>query len=161
MRTELLERYPGLSILSNVGLRSEILRVFRQTYGITYALEAIGVVVALAGLGLTLASVVLDRRDQLTTLRALGFSRREIAQSTAYEGLALSLCATLGGLLLSLALGWLLIYVVNKQSFGWTLGFSLPWIQLIALFAALTVTGGGVSYWVGRWAAALPADREE
>jgi putative ABC transport system permease protein len=51
--------------------------------------------------------------------------------------------------------------VINKQSFGWTLGFSLPWAQLAGLVAAVTVTGLAVSYAVGRWGADLPADREE
>jgi putative ABC transport system permease protein len=70
-------------------------------------------------------------------------------------------CAVAGGLLLSLALGWLLIHVINKQSFGWTLGFALPWGQLAALGVTVIVTGGGVSYAVGHWGANLPADREE
>ncbi|HRE05728.1 MAG TPA: FtsX-like permease family protein [Opitutaceae bacterium] len=161
VRAELLRNYPGLTVFSNATLRTEILRIFRQTFGITYALEVIGVAVAVGGLGLTLISVLLDRRDELTTLRALGWSHREIARSTAFEGASLSLCAVLGGLLLSLALGWLLIYVINKQSFGWTLGFIVPRGQLAGLALAIIATGTGVSYWAGRWGADLPADREE
>jgi putative ABC transport system permease protein len=161
LRAELLALYPGLSIYTNVSLRSEVLRIFRQTFSITYALEVIGVIVAMAGLALTLASMLLDRRDELTTLRALGFTHGEIAWATAVEGLAVSVSAAVGGLVLSLGLGWLLIYVINKQSFGWTLGFSLPVGQLVALSLAITVTGLVVSYAVGRWGADLPADREE
>ena len=161
LRTALLARHPGLAIYTNAALRSEILRIFRQTFSITYALEVIGVAVAVIGLALTLISVLLDRREELTTLRALGFSRREIARATAVEGTALAASAVTGGLLLSLALGWLLIYVINKQSFGWTLGFSLPWAQLAALGVTVIATGAAVSYAVGRWGADLPADREE
>jgi putative ABC transport system permease protein len=69
--------------------------------------------------------------------------------------------AVAGGLALSLGLGWLLIHVINKQSFGWTLGFALPWGQLAALGATVFATGGGVSYLVGLRGADLPADREE
>jgi putative ABC transport system permease protein len=68
VRAELLRDYPGLTVFSNATLRAEILRIFRQTFGITYALEVIGVAVAVGGLGLTLISVLLDRRDELTTL---------------------------------------------------------------------------------------------
>jgi len=161
LRTELLARHPGLAIYTNASLRSEILRIFRQTFSITYALEVIGVAVAVIGLALTLISVLLDRREELTTLRALGFSRREIALATAVEGTSLAASAVAGGLLLSLALGWLLIHVINKQSFGWTLGFSLPWAQLAALAVTVIATGAAVSYTVGRWGADLPADREE
>ena len=161
LRAELLRVYPGLAVYTNASLRGEVLRIFRQTFSITYALEVIGVIVAMAGLALTLASMLLDRRDELTTLRALGFTHREIAWTAAVEGFAVSICAAVGGLVVSLGLGWLLIYVINKQSFGWTLGFSLPWVQLAALVAAVTVTGLAVSYAVGCWGADLPADREE
>jgi putative ABC transport system permease protein len=161
VRAELASAYPGLSILTNTALRAEILRIFRQTFSITYALELIGLAVAVGGLALSLASVLLDRRDELTTLRALGLRRSEIARAAAIEGGALALCATLAGLALSLALGWLLIHVINKQSFGWTLAFSVP-VALLAALAALVVgTGVLVSHLVGRWATALPADRHE
>ncbi|MEO0054586.1 MAG: hypothetical protein RLZZ50_533, partial [Verrucomicrobiota bacterium] len=83
VRAELLATHPGLSIFTNSGLRSEVLRIFRQTFSITYALEFIGLAVAVGGLALSLASVLLDRRDELTTLRALGFRRAEIAQAAA------------------------------------------------------------------------------
>lgn len=161
VRAGLAAAHPGLAILTNAGLRAEILRVFRQTFSITYALEFIGLAVAVGGLALSLASVLLDRREELATLRALGFRRSEIARATALEGGALALCATTAGLALSLALGWLLIHVINKQSFGWTLAFSLPVAQLATLAALVVGTGAAVSYLVGRRAAQLPADREE
>jgi putative ABC transport system permease protein len=161
VRRELLAQFPGLSIYENAALRAEVLRVFRQTFSITYALEIIGVVVAIAGLAMTLTSVLLDRRDELTTVRALGFSRGEIACALAIEGTAIAICAVAGGLALSFALGWLLIYVVNKQSFGWTLGFACPWTQLAVFGVSIVATAAAVSYAVGRWGAALPADREE
>jgi putative ABC transport system permease protein len=103
----------------------------------------------------------LDRRDELTTLRALGFTRPEIARVAAIEGSIVAGCGVVGGMLVSLALGWLLIHVINKQSFGWTLGFALPWAQLVALAATVIATGAAVSYLVGRWGANLPADHEE
>ncbi len=161
VRAELLAAHPGLAIFTNVSLRAEVLRIFRQTFSITYALQVIGLVVAVGGLALSLVSVLLDRRDELTTLRALGFRRTEIARATALEGGGLALCATITGLGLSLALGWLLIYVINKQSFGWTLAFAIPGSQLGALAFLVVGTGAGVSYLIGLWGARLPADREE
>lgn len=161
VRADLLAAHPGLSIFTNSGLRSEVLRIFRQTFSITYALEFIGLAVAVGGLALSLASVLLDRRDELTTLRALGFRRSEIARATALEGAALALCAVAAGIALSFALGWLLIHVINKQSFGWTLAFNVPFAQLAALAVLVIGTGALVSHFVGRWAATLPADREE
>jgi len=161
LRAQLRREYPGLEVFTNRDLRAEILQVFRQTFSITYALEVIGVLVAIIGIALTMGSVLLDRRDELTTLRALGFSRPELARAAALEGLAVALWAVLWGLALSLGLGWILIHVINKQSFGWTLGTSVPWLQLAVLGAAVAAAGGAVSFAVGLFGARLAADRKE
>ncbi|MEZ5277168.1 MAG: FtsX-like permease family protein [Opitutaceae bacterium] len=153
--------HPGLRILTHGNLREEILRIFRQTFSITYALELIGLVVAVAGLGLTLASILIDRRESLTTLRALGMNHREIARSSAWEGFVLAMVGSAGGLILSLGLGWILIHIINKQTFGWTLMFSTPWWSIAALTAAVLLSATLTALAVGRWSAALPADREE
>ena len=160
-RAEILARHPGLTVYTNEHLRREILRVFRQTFSITYALEVIGVAVAVMGLGLTLASVLIERRDELTTLRAMGMDRGQLARSAAWEGALVAVSGVAAGLAVSVALGWLLIYVINKQSFGWTLQFDVPWILLVLLAGLIVAAGAAVSYGVGRWGANLPADREE
>ncbi len=161
VRSELVGENPGLSVFTNSHIRREILRIFRQTFSITYALEFIGVTVAVIGLAMTLASLLLQRRNELTTLRALGMTHPEIARATAVEGLLTASAGLAAGLVTSLALGWLLIFVINKQTFGWTLQADLPVLELAALAALVLAAGSGVGLLVGRWGAALPADREE
>jgi putative ABC transport system permease protein len=161
VRAELLAAHPGLQILTNAHIRSEVLRVFRQTFAITGALKVIGLVVAVLGLALTLASVLLDRRPELTTLRALGMTRREMAGAAAVEGGVVAATGIGIGLAISLGLGWLVIYVINKQTFGWTLEYALPWGQMLVLALAVFGAAAAVSYIVGGWGARLPADREE
>lgn len=161
LRARLLTAHPGLRVMANADLRGRILTIFRQTFSITYALELIGVVVAVAGLGLMLASILLDRRDQLTTLRALGMTHREIAAVAAWEGAGTALAGVATGLALSLALGWLLVFVINKQSFGWTLQYVVPAAPLALLAVTVIGTATLASWFVGRRGAMLPADREE
>jgi putative ABC transport system permease protein len=161
VRASILAEHPGLSVFTNAHLRREILRIFGQTFAITYALEFIGVVVAVIGLAMTLASLLLQRRPELTTLRALGLSHGEIARAAALEGALTAFAGLLAGLVVSLALGWLLIFVINKQTFGWTLQQAWPVAGLTALGALVLLAGTGVALWVGRWGAKLPADREE
>ena len=161
LRAELRAAHPGLGIFTSSYLRGEALRIFRQTFAVTYALELIGLVVAVAGLAFTLASLLWERRTDLNTLRALGLRRGELAGAAAWEGALMAAAGTIAGLAVSLALGWLLIYRINLQTFGWTLQTDRPWGQLAALsllvLASATLTGGIV----GRWAARLPAEREE
>jgi putative ABC transport system permease protein len=150
VRARLQEAHPGLSIFTQSHLRSEALRIFRQTFSVTYSLEVIGVVVAVAGLGLALASLLLERREELHTLRSLGMTQREIVMASAMEGLGIAATGTGMGLAAGLWLGWLLIYRINKQCFGWTLSFSLPWGQLLALGVAVVGVGVIVASVVAR-----------
>lgn len=152
---------PGISIFSNAHLRSEVLRIFQQTFAITFALEGIGVAVAVAGLGVTLASMLAERTGELTTLRALGMSHPEIANAAAWEGALLAACGTLAGILASAGLGAVLIHVINKQTFGWTLQTSLPWGMLGGLSLAVLASGTAVSWLVGQRGAALPLDQRD
>lgn len=161
VRSRWLAEFPGLQVFTNAHLRTEVLRIFRQTFSITYVLEAIGVGVAVLGLALTLGSVLLDRQADLTTLRALGVTRGGIALSSALEGAATALAGLLAGLAASVLLGWLLIHVINKQTFGWTLLLAVPMPALVLLAALVLIGALGAATVVGFWGADLPADREE
>lgn len=161
VRDRMQERHPGLSVFTNAHLRSEALRIFRQTFAVTHALEVIGVIVAVAGLALTLTSLLLERRAVLATLRSLGMRRGEIARSAALEGLGVACAGAFAGIAAGLWLGWLLVYRINKQCFGWTLQFHAMGPELAALGLAVVVAGVLVAAVVGRWAAMLPAEHEE
>lgn len=163
--TEFRDRWtrsnPGLSIRTNEGLRSEIFRIFRQTFSVTYALQVIGILVAITGLALALVCINLESAGDLFTLRSLGLGKGRIGTATAVEGFGIAIAGSIGGILLSFALGDLLIYVINRQSFGWTLLFDVPWMQLASLVTLVCASGTAVAWFIGRWAAALPYEREE
>lgn len=161
VRNRIQERQPGLSVFTNAHLRSEALRIFRQTFAVTHALEVIGVIVAVAGLGLTLTSLLLERRAVLATLRSLGMRPGDVARSAAIEGLGVACAGTLTGIAAGWWLGWLLVYRINKQCFGWTLQFHAMWWNLGALGIAVVAVGVMLAAVVGRWAAMLPPEYEE
>lgn len=153
--------YPGLEVRTTAELRAEVLRIFHQTFSITYALKGLGVAVAVIGLALALISLLIERKRELTTLKELGMSRRGIARAACFEGVGIAGIGLSTGLVLSVALGALLIYVINKQSFGWTLAFRVPIGQLAFLAGMVLLTSAFVSYSVGYWGAGLPSDQEE
>ena len=107
-----------------------------------------------------MVGLLLERREELQTLKELGMDRKSIALSAMWEGIGLSLVGVVGGLILSLILGWLLVYVINVQSFGWTLDFRVPWLSFLALAMALIATGAIVSWLVGYRIANLRSDIE-
>jgi len=161
LRAKLRLAHPGLGVYTSAFLRGEALRIFRQTFAVTYALELIGIVVAVAGLAFTMSSLLWERRNDLATLRALGLRRRELSSAAALEGALVAVAGLLAGLVVSLALGWLLIFRINKQTFGWTLQTCVPGGQLLIL-AVLVLASAALAGWLaGRWATRLPSEREE
>ena len=143
-------------VIRNHELRKEILDIFDRTFVLTYVLEAIAVLVAVLGIINTLVTAVLERRREFATLRAIGASTRQVERlvlwEAAYLGLIGAVLGVVGGLLLAL----LLIHVVNKQSFGWTIQMTVPGgviLQAVALALTSALVAG---YWPAHWAARQP-----
>ena len=128
VRAEIARRTPGRALLvtSNRELRARVMRIFDRTFAITWVLEAIAICVAVLGIANALLALVLERRRELGILRYLGASRRQVRHLVLFESGLLGLLASATGLVLGLALSLVLIYVINRQSFGWTIQFYLP-----------------------------------
>jgi len=116
----------GVSIARNSELRRTSMAIFDRTFAITWALEAVAILVAMLGAANSLLALVLDRRRELGLLRFLGASAGQVRGMILTEAAFLGLLAAILGLALGLALSLLLIFVVNKQSFGWTIQFHPP-----------------------------------
>ncbi len=141
VRAEIEKVAAGHRVLmfSNRDLRSEAIRIFDRTFAITYALEAVAVFVAVMGIAGALLALVIDRRRELGLLRFLGAATGQVRKLILLEAGLLGLLANLAGLALGFALSLILIYVINKQSFGWTIRFHWP---VEVLLGALTVVYG-------------------
>jgi putative ABC transport system permease protein len=137
-RKEIQEVAAGHRILifSDRDLRMEAVRIFDRTFAITYALEAVAVIVAVMGIGGALIALVIDRRRELGLLRFLGASSGQIRKMILVEAGLLGLLANLAGFVLGYFLSLILVFVINKQSFGWTIRFHWP---VTVLLGALTV----------------------
>ena len=144
------------SVIRNHELRKEILDIFDRTFVLTYVLEAIAVLVAVLGIINTLVTAVLERRREFATLRALGASARQVERLVLWEAAYLGLIGAALGVVGGLLLATLLIHVINKQSFGWTIQMTVPG-GLILQAVALALTSALVAgYWPARWAARQP-----
>jgi len=153
--------FPSLKVQTNKRLREDSLRIFHQTFAVTYALEGIAVLIAVSGLGLALAGLLIERKEELITLKSLGSTRKEIASGAMLEGLGIAVAGLIGGFLISFALGWVLIEVINPQSFGWTLTYQVPWSMFVMVALITLVTAGAVAYLVGYRNAEVKSDQED
>ncbi len=115
-----------VSIAPNEVLRRGAVEVFDRTFAITWALEAIAIVVAMLGTANSLLALVLDRRREIGLIRYLGADDKQIRRMVLTEAGLVGLLAGGLGLMLGAALSLELVYVINKQSFGWTIQFHPP-----------------------------------
>ncbi len=143
-------------LISSPELRERSLAAFDRAFAVTYALEAAAVLLGLLGVGVAASATALARRAQFGMLRHLGMLRRQVAWMFAGEGLALSGIAVLYGLALGTLLSLILVYVVNRQSFHWSIDLVVPWLQLTALSSGLIAASAVTALWSGR--AALSGD---
>lgn len=135
-----------VDVLSGARLRHAVLRIFDETFAITTVLLLIALVIAALGIATTLTVLVLERSHQLNTLFAVGASFRQIRSMIFWEAAFMVVIGEWVGVVCGFILSYLLVYVINRQSFGWTflydvdwgsLGLSIPLVVVTALAAAL------------------------
>ena len=150
-----LDNGDTLEILSSQELRELSLIAFDRAFLVTYALEAISVLIGLLGVSVAASSTALSRRAQFGMLRHLGMLRRQVLWMFAGEGVALSAVAVIYGLILGAMLSLILVYVINRQSFHWSIDLAVPWGQLGALSLSLIAASALTALWSGRAAVSL------
>jgi putative ABC transport system permease protein len=147
-RDEMAKHYAGpyrVLPVSNRELRTEILQVFDQTFSIAHALKVIAFLVAILGIVNSMLALVIERERDFGILRAIGTFKAQIRKMTILEaelmGIVSFFLAAGSGILLAM----ILIYVINKQSFGWTIQlFSVPsvFVQALALVVCAAFLAG-------------------
>lgn len=119
-------------------IRALSLEIFDRTFLITYLMEAVAVLIGLFGIATTFAALATTRQGEFGMLRHLGFTRAEIGRLIAVEGALTAGLGVLAGLIAGGAIAWVLIEIINRQSFHWSMDLAVPWGAL-ALFAATLV----------------------
>ncbi len=149
---------------SNSSLRRSSLEIFDRTFAITSALRLLAVVVAFIGVLSALMSLQLEKARELGVLRATGMTVRQLWSLTLIETGLMGGTAGLLALPVGYVLAWILIYVINVRSFGWTLQMQLEPAYFLQAFAVAVVAAllAGVypSYRLGKMVVAT-AIREE
>ena len=123
-------------VFANSTLRRGAIEIFDRTFRITYALEAVAISVAVMGIAGALLAMVIDRRREFALLRFLGADQPQVRRIILFEAGLLGLLSNAIGLILGSLLSLILIFVINKQSFGWTFQFHWP---VVMLLSSLTV----------------------
>src|SRR5688500_3085510 len=135
-----LRALPGaaqLDIADPGEIREVSMRIFDRSFAVTYAMEAVAFLVGLFGLSSSLGAIVLARRREFGVLRHLGLTRAQIRTMLAAEGGLLALVGAAAGLAAGAAISLVLVYVVNRQSFHWSMELHPPYALLLLLVIIL------------------------
>jgi putative ABC transport system permease protein len=127
----------GVDLALPGDIREVSLRIFDRSFAATYAMEAVAVLVGLFGLSSSLGAIVLARRREFGVLRHLGVTRRQIGAMLAAEGGLLALVGAAAGLAAGWAIALVLVHVVNRQSFNWSMEIHAPYALLAGLATIL------------------------
>tara|TARA_B100000686_G_scaffold339763_1_gene414367 strand:- start:4297 stop:6867 length:2571 start_codon:yes stop_codon:yes gene_type:complete len=158
VRKKLVQRFGGeqkILIRTNQELKKEVLRIFDKTFSITYSLEIIAILVAMLGLFNTLISLVLERKREIGILRFIGAFTGQLRRIIYLEAGILGLIGSAMGLIVGVVVSYLLIYVVNKQSFGWTIQVHYPVVFILILTMLFWVVSCFAGWYPARLASSL------
>ncbi len=142
----------GVEIASPAELRKISLSVFDRTFAITYALESVSILIGLVGLSSSVAALILTRRREFGVMRHLGLTRAQIRNLLTMEGLMTTGVGILVGSILGWVMSLILIHVVNKQSFHWSMDLCMPWMGLAVFGVSLLALATLTSWWSARQA---------
>lgn len=123
--------------VTNAAIRTEVMRIFDQTFLVTWALLGVALVVAVLGIVNTLSALIIERRAEIALVRVIGVSRWQITSMLTLESAIVGLASGVLGLASGWLLALILIFVINRQSFGWTIEFAPPF-GVVAVSIAIT-----------------------
>jgi putative ABC transport system permease protein len=134
--------------MDQTAFKAERVKPVRQMLGLVYTLLALAIVIALLGIGNTLALSIFERTRELGVLRAVGMTRRQLRASIRWESVIIALQGTVLGVLIGVFFGWALVLSMKDQGIS---EFSIPLLSL-----AIVVVLAGLA---GVAAAILPSRR--
>lgn len=147
LRTAIEQAYAPrrIAVFENSSLRREAIRIFDQTFAVTYALEAVAIFVAVMGVAGAMLALIIDRRREIGLLRFLGAASGQLRSLILFEAAWIGLFSQVLGVASGTLLSLVLIFVINKQSFGWTIEFHLPVLAMLSalgfVFIATVIAG--------------------
>jgi putative ABC transport system permease protein len=133
-------------------LRRLALEIFERTFTVTRVLRLLALAVAIVGVLLSLMALAIEREAEVKVLRALGLRRSELFAVAVVQSAWLGAVTGLLACPLGVLLARVMIDVVNRRAFGWTISFVPDWGGLassLGLGLSASLLAGLLPAW--RW----------
>ncbi len=145
-------------------IRALSLTIFDRSFAVTYLLELVAIVIGLFGVAATFSAQTLARAKEFGMLRHIGVTRRQILGILTTEGALLTAIGILAGFVLGWVISLILVFIVNPQSFHWSMQLHMPWSWLFGVAAVLLASAAVTALAAGKYAVsgnAVRAVRED
>ncbi|CAB3741548.1 FtsX-like permease family protein [Paraburkholderia rhynchosiae] len=140
-------------------IRARTLVIFDRSFAVTYLLEAVAIVIGLFGVAATFSAQTLARAREFGMLRHMGVTRSQIFAILALEGGMLTACGIAMGFVLGFVISLILVFVVNPQSFHWSMSLHVPWTVLGTVALVMLASSCSTAVIAGRGAVSVDAVR--
>jgi putative ABC transport system permease protein len=145
-----LAGFGRVEVQPSAALRADALVVFDRTFAITSAMQMLTTLVAFIGVLSSLLALQLEKAREIGVLRALGMTIGEMRQLTLWETGLLGASAGLLSIPVGYILAWILVFIINQRSFGWTLQMLVqpgPFIQAFVLSVSAALLAAVYPAW--------------
>jgi putative ABC transport system permease protein len=129
---------PGATVMDEAAYKAQQTQGINQLLNLIYVLLALAIVIALLGVGNTLALSIFERTRELGVMRAVGMTRSQLRSTIRWESVIIALQGTLLGLVVGVFFGWALVLAQKSQ--GVTV-FSVPYSTLIIMIVLAGLAG--------------------
>lgn len=130
----------GLPFATRDQFHGRVLEIFDGTFAVTSSMRVLAVIVAFFGIAGALMTLFVERRRDFGVYRALGFTTADVARMTVAESVAMGLISFFMSALVGTGFAFILIKVINLQSFHWTVFYHFTarpyWITALTALAA-------------------------
>ena len=145
-------KYSGTTVMDQAAFKADQAKPMQQQLMLVYVLLALAILIALLGIGNTLALSIFERTRELGVMRAVGMTRHQLRAMIRWESVIIALQGTVLGLLIGVFFGWAMVLAMRNQGIT---EFSVPLLTLLIVVVLAALAGAAAAIWPSRRAAKL------
>jgi len=130
--------YPGTTVQNEAQFEAQATQPVNQILNLIYVLLLLTVIIALLGIGNTLALSIYERIREIGLFRAVGMTRRQLRSTIRLESVIIALQGTVLGLLIGVLFGWAIVHAINIFGAGVV---SIPYRTLVIIVILAAIAG--------------------
>jgi putative ABC transport system permease protein len=138
-------------VLRTSALEDHVVQMLHRTFSYSRSVEVMTLIIALLGVIGTMLASVLDRRTEVSMLRAVGATRGQVAGAIIVEAAFLGLCAALAGAAVGIVQCRVFLHTLLASATGWHLEFIFPWASAAGSGMLVVITSalaGALPAWL-------------